>query len=114
MAKNKLLIAMLSKQMKEKRLVAAICAAPVFVLANNNLLENVERAICHPSVMSKIKISKDKFVTNPTDNDQVVYSNKCLTSLGPGTSIEFTLRLVELMYDKQTAKEIADGLIYKL
>ena len=40
--------------------MAAICAAPVFVLANNQLLKNVEKAACHPSVLDKLHDENDK------------------------------------------------------
>ena len=71
MAKDELLPKMLAQQMKEERLIAAICAAPVFVLANNNLLKNVESVVCHPSVLAKLedKSNLTKFVTSPNDDD---------------------------------------------
>ena len=96
---------MLAEQMKEERLVGAICAAPVYILANNDLMKNVDRAVCHPTVLSKINddVIRDKFISEPTESEQVIYSNNCLTSMGPGTTIPFSLRLVELLYSKKKA-----------
>ena len=57
--------------MKEERLVGAICAAPVYILANNDLLKNVERAVCHPTVIPKIKddVIREKFILEPKETD---------------------------------------------
>jgi putative intracellular protease/amidase len=45
------------------------------------------------------------------DNDEaiderVVVDDRCVTSRGPGTAIEFALTLVALLYDDETASEI--------
>ena len=36
-------------------------------------------------------------------DEKVVVSGNCVTSMGPGTSLEFGLKLVELLFDKQKA-----------
>ena len=71
LAKEKLLLGKIALQMKEHRLVAAICAAPVFVLANNNLLNNVPKAVCHPTVIDNIENEaiRNKFLRSPKEHE---------------------------------------------
>ncbi len=38
----------------------------------------------------------------------------CVTSQGPGTSMAFALKLVELAVGWEKANEVASGLLYKL
>ncbi len=47
-------------------------------------------------------------------NNRVVVSNKCITSMCPGSSIEFGLTLVELLFSKQKSMQVAASLVAKL
>lgn len=38
-------------------------------------------------------------------------SNKVVTSRGPGTSLEFSLKLVEVLYDRETAEKIQQAML---
>ena len=78
LGKNKDLVEMLKKQKKEGRWYSAICVAPYDVFEVNGLFEG-EKGVGHPAY-EKIKNLSD---------ERVVVSNKCITSKGPGTSIEF-------------------------
>jgi 4-methyl-5(b-hydroxyethyl)-thiazole monophosphate biosynthesis len=97
------LIAMLKKQKTAGRLYAAICASPVVALQPHGLLDGV-RATCFPSVRGKL---------NPSlaCDDRVVVDGNCVTSQGPGTAIEFALKLVELLLGPQKAGEIAGPML---
>ena len=56
---------------------------------------------------------KDKLPDQSHVEELVVVSGKIITSQGPGTSIAFSLKLVELLYNKQKSKQVADALLVK-
>lgn len=93
----------LEQQRQEGKLYAAICASPAVVLAPKGLLEG-KKATCYPAMKEKL------------DNWQqqtVVVDGNCITSQGPGTAIEFALKLVELLFDKTRADRVAEAMLVK-
>jgi len=100
------LITMLKKQKVAGRLYAAICASPVVALQPHGLLDGV-RATCFPSVRSKLPPSL-------TSDERVVVDGNCVTSQGPGTAIEFALKLIELLLGPQKAKDVAGPMLVKV
>lgn len=46
-------------------------------------------------------------------DEAVVRSKNLITSQGPATAIEFALAIVEALYGKEKAQELADPLIFK-
>jgi 4-methyl-5(b-hydroxyethyl)-thiazole monophosphate biosynthesis len=94
---------LLKRQQQEGRLYAAICAAPVVVLQYHGLLVG-RRATCHPAFAEQLK--NDEAV-----EQRVVVDGPCITSRGPGTALEFTLKLIELLYDTQKAQEIGKHML---
>jgi len=99
------LAAILKRQAEQGRLYAAICAAPVVVLQSHGLLEH-RRATCHPNFVQQLKDST-------AAESRVVVDGTCVTSRGPGTAIEFALKLVEILFGKQKATEIAQAMVFK-
>jgi 4-methyl-5(b-hydroxyethyl)-thiazole monophosphate biosynthesis len=97
------LIELLNKQRNENRYYAAVCAAPAVVFEKHNLLEG-QKATCHPSFAEKIH-DREQI------DHRVVVSNKVVTSRGPGTSLEFSLKLVEVLYDRETAEKIQQAML---
>jgi 4-methyl-5(b-hydroxyethyl)-thiazole monophosphate biosynthesis len=94
---------MLKRQQEEGRLYAAICASPVVVFKHHGLLGK-RRATAHPSF------------ANQLDNQavvevRVVVDGTCVTSRAPGTAIEFALKLVELLYNKEKAQKVAGPML---
>lgn len=83
--------------------VAAICAAPK-VLANADLLVG-KRATCYPGSMSPQEL---RGVVQ--SNDPVVHDGNVITSKGPGTAMDFTLYLIELLTDRATRDKVEAGL----
>lgn len=81
---------LLVTQNHNKKLIAAICAAPAVVLARHNLLHD-RTATCYPA---------DKFTSQlrPYSTDNVVVDHHIITSRGPGTALEFSLRLVGILF----------------
>jgi protein deglycase len=95
------LITMLKEQQKAGRWVAAICASPVVILQHHGLLAG-KRATCYPSMQGQL--------TN-SEQARVVVDGNCVTSQGPGTAVEFALKLVEVLFDKKKAKSVADAMV---
>ena len=98
------LIEMLKQQRTEGRLYAAICAAPAVALYPRGLLEG-RRATCHPNfahLVSNVELL----------DAAVVVDGNCITSRGAGTAVEFSLTLVEQLYGKEKAREVAVGMVF--
>lgn len=100
------LIGMLKKQKAAGKLYAAICASPAVALYPHGLLEGV-RATCYPSMQNKLDPAH-------ASNERVVVDGNCVTSQGPGTAIEFALKLVELLFGPQKAKEVGDPMLVRV
>ncbi|MEJ5339146.1 MAG: DJ-1 family glyoxalase III [Aquificaceae bacterium] len=89
----------LIKNMQEKKkLIGAICAAPT-ALAKFGVLEG-KRATVYPSLVEEIKPAH--FVDR-----SVVEDENIVTSQGPGTALEFGLKLAERLVGKEKAREVA-------
>jgi 4-methyl-5(b-hydroxyethyl)-thiazole monophosphate biosynthesis len=87
-----------------KKNIAAICAAPS-VLGSKGILAG-KKATSYPGFESKLT---DSIVTNL----DVVEDGNVITSRGLGTAIDFSLSLIDKLIDKNAARRIADGIIYK-
>jgi protein deglycase len=98
------LIQALKRQRAEGRLYAAICAAPAVALYPHGLLEG-RRATCHPNFAHLL--SNVELLDAP-----VVVDGNCVTSRGAGTAVEFSLTLVEQLYGKKKAREVARGMVF--
>eukprot|EP01088_Endostelium_zonatum_P012238 TRINITY_DN26424_c0_g1_i1.p1 TRINITY_DN26424_c0_g1~~TRINITY_DN26424_c0_g1_i1.p1 ORF type:complete len:196 (+),score=44.80 TRINITY_DN26424_c0_g1_i1:37-624(+) len=86
---------LLQQQKQNDRFYAALCASPAVVFAHHQLIDD-KQTTCYPN---------DKFVASLPKKDhledRVVVDGKCITSRGPGTSLEFSLVLVEQLYGKE-------------
>jgi len=87
---------------QKDKYLAAICAAPM-VYGKMGLLIN-HNAISYPGF--------EKFLEGATIVDEkVVQSGKIITSKGPGTSLYFALKLVEIIKGKDIASEIKKAML---
>ncbi len=84
------------------KIIAAICAAPL-VLQEAGILTG-RRVTCHPGVA-------DGLTATARDSKRVVVDGNIVTSQGPGTAVEFALKLIEVGEDKVAAEAVAKGLI---
>jgi len=91
----------LKHQQQQGRLYGAICASPAIVLEHHGLI-GIRKATCYPSFAKELQ--------NPADL-HVVVDGTLVTGQGPGTAIEFALKLVELLFDKTKAAEIAKAML---
>merc|ERR1712232_862289 len=86
----------------EGKLIGAICASPAVVLQYHGLLNGV--ATSHPAP----RFTED--IDEWTD-EKVVVNGNIITSQGPGTSLQFALKIVEALWDKKRADRIARELL---
>ena len=94
---------MLKLQKQEGRLYAAICASPAVVFQHHGLLDQ-RRVTCHPGFVHLLQNVE-------AVDSRVVVDGKCVTSRGPGTALEFALKLVELLYGVNKAREVAEPML---
>ncbi len=97
---------LLKRQAEEKKLYAAICASPAVVLAHHGLLKS-RFATCHPGFTDRLE--QDRF-----RESEVVVDENCITSRGPGTALTFALKLVEILYSREKAEEVAAPMVTRL
>ncbi len=85
---------------KKEKLIAAICYAPV-LLAREGLLKD-RRATAYPG--------NEKEFSKPRD-ERVVVDRNIITSQGPGTTIEFALKIVEVLVGRAKAESLRKGIV---
>ncbi|XP_024383402.1 protein DJ-1 homolog A isoform X1 [Physcomitrium patens] len=102
--KSKELMRILQEQAEEGRIYGAICAAPAVILESSGLLHG-KKATCHPTFSSKLK-------DQTAMEGRVVIDGPVITSRGPGTAMEFTLNIVEKLYSRVKAQEIAEAMLF--
>ena len=100
---SKKVAALIQNVNKNNKFVAAICAAPS-VLGHLGLLEG-KKAVCYPGFEDELKGAE-------VLKETVVFDNNIITSRGMGTAMDFGLKLVELLADKNTAQQLGKGVIY--
>ena len=83
--------------------IAAICAAPT-VLKKAGILKG-KSMTCHPSVQSNF----DCYV-----KDRVVVDEKVITSQSPGTAMEFSFKLVEILFGADRLKKLNEGVLARI
>jgi len=82
----------------QNKLIGAICAAPL-VLGELGLLKD-KKATCYPGFESHLK---EAHITSA----QVETDYNITTAKGVGAAMAFSLRLVEILLDEQTAKDLS-------
>jgi protein deglycase len=100
---NEQLTKMLKEQQQTGRLFAGICAAPKVILQHHNLL-NTYKATAYPGFYDDFPIPDDT-------NSKVVVDKNCITSQGPGTALQFSIKLIELLFNKERAEQVAAAML---
>lgn len=87
------------------RIVAAICAAPGTVLVPHDLFP--------VGNMTGFPVLKENIPDNKWIDKRVVWDPRVnlLTSQGPGTAMDFALKLIDLLAGKEKAAEVAAQLV---
>lgn len=94
---------LLKKHYAEEKMIAAICAAPS-VFGQLGFL-NGRVATCYPGFESKLEGA----IVCAT---KVAVDGTVITAKGMGAAIDFSLKLIELLVNKETADEISAGIIH--
>ncbi|UCG14381.1 MAG: DJ-1/PfpI family protein [Deltaproteobacteria bacterium] len=93
----------LKRQLRQERFYSAICASPAVVLQHHGLLDRL-RATCHPNFVHHLDNTEEV-------ESRVTVDGNCITSRGPGTALEFALKLVEVLYGEEKAKQVAAPMV---
>lgn len=97
---------LIKKVHQEGKVVAAICAAPAYVLAPMGILDG-KKATCYLGC-------EDKLGKKVTYVDQgVVVDGNIITSKGPATAMAFALRIIDLVRGKKVTDPIREKLLYE-
>lgn len=88
----------------EKKLVAAICAAPT-VLGKCGILAD-KKATCYPTH------EKDLNAREVINSQMVVVDENVVTSRGMATAMEFGFKLLSILTDDETSQKIRESVIF--
>ncbi|TYQ16717.1 UNVERIFIED_CONTAM: 4-methyl-5(b-hydroxyethyl)-thiazole monophosphate biosynthesis [Acetivibrio alkalicellulosi] len=100
---DSILLADLLKNYHEKnKWISAICAAPM-VLGKLGILKG-KKATCYPSYKSYLEGAQ-------FSEERVVQDGYIITSRGPGTALEFSLLLVEVLKGKGLSNKLRQAMI---
>lgn len=97
---------LLKNQEKNGKLIGAICASPALVLKAHEVGIG-KNVTCYPSFKNELD-GKFTFV-----DEIVVVDGKLITSQGPSTSFEFSLKIVEVLVGAEKAKEVRNAILLK-
>ena len=100
---DKRIVDLLRNMASEDKYTCAICAAPK-VLAEAGLLGN-KNATAFPGTLEKLDLPNTRLKSEP-----VVVDEKIVTSRGPGTAMDFALKLVELLAGKSRRDSVESAL----
>ena len=96
---NSLVQQKLTEMAAQDKYIAAICAAPQ-ALASAGLLDH-KTVTAYPGVLDGLSITGIKLSQAP-----VVVDAKLITSQGPGTAMDFALKLIELLSGPEKRKQV--------
>ena len=101
-AESSLLVRLLKDQRANNRWYAAICASPAVVLKAKGIVVE-ETMTCYDYKDFTDLVAKNGKIPP----DRVVVSGKCITSVGPGSAVDFGLAIVECLVGKSKADQVA-------
>ena len=90
---------------KNKKPIAAICAAPMIL--NELGILNGKNAICYPAC-------EDDLTNAVITNEPVVVDQHIITSKGIGTALDFSLEIVKHYKGKEKAFQMAKAMVMKV
>lgn len=99
---HKGLASLIYEYSEKDKYLAAVCAAPT-VLGKMGLLKG-RAATCYPSCETDLIGAECK-------TEKVVQDGKIITSRGPGTTLEFSLKLVEIAVGAEVSDRLRLGML---
>jgi len=87
-----------------EKILAAICAAPT-LLAKLGIIKGLS-LVCHPSVSTEIMNAGGRLL----HNKQAICDQNLITGKAAGSSVEFSLELIKIMRDHETAEKIRNAI----
>jgi len=94
---------LLKTQCAKGKVTAAVCASPAVVFATHGLLPP-SGVTCYPN-------PKFKDMVPGWEDTKAVTEGYIITSQGPGTSLQFALKIVEKLFSAEKAEEIAKAML---
>ncbi|OON18191.1 DJ-1 family protein [Opisthorchis viverrini] len=104
MKKSDRLKRILGSFVQKKKYIGAICLAPAILKHFNLLLNSILTS--YPSIENEMRQQYTYL------EKSVVVDKQLITSRGPGTAMEFALKLVELLTGKQNSDTVANNFIF--
>jgi 4-methyl-5(b-hydroxyethyl)-thiazole monophosphate biosynthesis len=104
MHKSEAVNALIMRHHAAGKIIAAICAAPAVVLGPLGLLEG-KHATCFPGLERRFSPDVKKC------DIPVCVDGKLVTSRAPGTAMEFSMKLVELLAGVQEAIKVGQSML---
>ena len=95
---------LIAKQNGNQKPLAAICAAPAVILAPMGILQ-AKSATCYPAPKFRSTLAQES-------DAKVVQDGHVITSQGPGTAMEFAVKLIEVLYGAEKSASIAKELLH--
>ncbi len=94
----------LMQQNQQGKYIAAICAAPKILAAAGIL--NGRHATSYPGFLDKMDLPEVEYL-----DEMVVHDDNIITSISPGTAMDFALYLIEVLKDEALRDKVEEGLV---
>lgn len=104
--KNQQVIDWILERHHNQQWLAAICAAPSVIFGQLGILKGF-RATCYPT-------EQEGLIGAIRLTDSVVVDRHIITSRGLGTSIDFALKIIEILVGKETSKQVSESIVYEM
>nr|WP_242853243.1 DJ-1 family glyoxalase III [Pseudobacteroides cellulosolvens] len=100
---HKELIGLLTDYFNKGKWIASICAAPT-ILGKLGLLKG-KKAICYPGMECDLEGAAVEY------DSKVVVDGNLITSKGPGTAVDFSLKIVECLLGNDAVKTLKEKMV---
>ena len=103
------------KMWEEKKLVCAICAAPVIVLSPLGILKN-KNFTCYPSMENDFaefagQNWEEKVLGSVHHTESVVIDGNLITSRGAGTALDFSFAIIQALCGKEIMEQVKKSIV---
>ena len=100
-----ILLQLLQAQQQDGRYIAAICAAPGFVLAHHGFINDKVKATGYPGCAHNIK----NYCAAGAVVDEAA---KIITGKGPAFAMEFAFKILECLQGAEVTAQVKAGMLY--